>query len=79
MKTKYHLLYLSYNYSNCTYEPKICLHDKNMELFSASVEDLWVDAYGDVIEIRMSLWAKPHLISNPLCSFFYGMPKRCCQ
>ena len=80
MKTKYHLLYLSYNYSNNTYEPKICLYDKNMEVFSASVEDLWVNAYGDVIEIRMDLYrGNPHLIHNPKCFFFYSMPKRYCS
>ena len=79
MKSKYHLLYLEYGGGPRVYEPKICLYDKNMELFSVPIEDLWVNAYGDAIEIRMSLWAKPHLIPNPLCSFFYSMPKRCCS
>ena len=78
MKTKYHLLYFKHNGLR-DYEPKICLYDKIMELVSVPIEDLWANAYGDVIEIRMSLWAKPHLIPNPLCSFFYSMPKRYCS
>ena len=79
MKTKYYLLYLGHCGASRVYEPKIYLYDKSMELFSVPIEDLWVNAYGDAIEIRMSLWAKPHLIPDPSCSFFYSMPKRCCS
>ena len=78
MKTKFHILHFRYKGLK-DYEPNICCYDKIMKLVSVPIEDLWVNAYGDIMEIRTDLWAKPHLIRDPACSFFYSISKRDCS
>ena len=79
MKTKFHILHFRYKGFR-DYEPKICYYDKIMKLVSVPPDGLWVNAYGDFIEIRMDLYSgNPHLIRDPVCSFFYSIPKRYCS